>query len=77
MESTARCELSGLRAPPEVNPAIADIGFVELYWADIPRRIQRRGYTIEETKAWARARDWFKDHGWHRLVALQPAILIA
>jgi hypothetical protein len=43
-----------LRAPPEVNPAIADMGFVELYWADIPRRIQRRGYTIEETKAWAR-----------------------
>jgi hypothetical protein len=43
-----------LSAPPEINPAIADIGFVEVYWADIPRRVQRRGYTIEETKAWAR-----------------------
>jgi hypothetical protein len=30
-----------LRAPPEVNPAIADMGFVELYWADIPRRSSR------------------------------------
>ena len=30
------------------------MGFVELYWADIPRRVQRRGYTIDETKASAR-----------------------
>jgi hypothetical protein len=43
-----------LKAPPEINPEIADMGFVEVYWADIPRRVQRRGYTIEETKAWAR-----------------------
>jgi hypothetical protein len=43
-----------LKAPPEVKPGMADIGFVEVYWADIPRRVQRRGYTIEETKAWAR-----------------------
>ncbi len=43
-----------LKPPPEVKPGIADIGFVEIYWADIPRRVQRRGYTIEETKAWAR-----------------------
>ena len=31
-----------------------DIGFVEVYWANIPMRVQRRGHTIEETKAWAR-----------------------
>jgi len=43
-----------LRAPPEIKPDIADFGFVEVYWADIPRRLQRRGYTIEETKSWAR-----------------------
>lgn len=43
-----------LKAPPEVNPQIAEMGFVEVYWADIPRRVQHRGYTIEETKAWAR-----------------------
>src|SRR5690242_223687 len=43
-----------LKAPPEINPEIADVGFVEIYWADIPRRVPPRGYTIEETKAWAR-----------------------
>src|SRR6266542_2003902 len=25
-----------LKAPPAVKPSIADIGFVEVYWADIP-----------------------------------------
>ena len=43
-----------LTAPPEVEPSLRRIGFVEAYWADIPRRVQHRGYTIEETKAWAR-----------------------
>lgn len=43
-----------LTAPPKVKFPMSDIGFVEGYWADIPRRVQRRGYTIEETKAWAR-----------------------
>ena len=43
-----------LTAPPEVAPELAQLGFVEAYWADIPRRAQQRGYTIEETKAWAR-----------------------
>jgi hypothetical protein len=43
-----------LKAPPEIKPAIADIGFAEVYWADIPRRVQRRGYTIEETKVFVR-----------------------
>jgi hypothetical protein len=43
-----------LKSPPEVDPSLVNIGFIEAYWADIPRRIQRRGYTIEETKAWAR-----------------------
>lgn len=43
-----------LKSPPIAPPDLAGIGFVEAYWADIPRRIQRRGYTIEESKAWAR-----------------------
>lgn len=43
-----------LTAPPKVKFPMSDIGFVEAYWADIPRRVQRRGYTIEGTKAWAR-----------------------
>jgi hypothetical protein len=43
-----------LTAPPDVAPDLIQLGFVEAYWADIPRRAQRRGYTIEETKAWAR-----------------------
>jgi len=29
------------------------IGFAEVYWADIPRRLEREGYTLQETKAWA------------------------
>ncbi|MFN2621608.1 MAG: hypothetical protein ABR611_02075 [Chthoniobacterales bacterium] len=41
-------------APPDVTPPMSTIGFVEAYWADIPRQVQREGYTIEETKAWAR-----------------------
>jgi hypothetical protein len=49
-----RMEAFQLRSPPDVSPQMEDIGFVEVYWADIPRRVQRRGYTIEETKAWAR-----------------------
>jgi hypothetical protein len=40
--------------PPSVKFPMSAIGFVEAYWADIPRRVQRRGYTIEETRGWAR-----------------------
>ena len=27
--------------------------FAEVYWADIPREVATKGYTLEETKAWA------------------------
>jgi hypothetical protein len=37
-----------------VPPALADTAFVEIYWADIPRKQQKAGYVIEDTKAWAR-----------------------
>jgi len=43
-----------LQAPPEVPAGLGNIGFAEVYWADIPRAIQKEGYTIEEAKAWAR-----------------------
>lgn len=29
-------------------------GFVEIYWADIPRIPQKEGYTLEEAKKWAK-----------------------
>ena len=34
--------------------ALKNTGFVEIYWANLPRAIRRRGYVIEESKAWAR-----------------------
>ncbi len=30
------------------------IGFAEVYWADIPRCVAKRGYTLEEAKRWAK-----------------------
>lgn len=42
------------KAPPNLTAPMRNIGFIEAYWADVPRRVQHRGYTIEETKAWAR-----------------------
>ena len=35
-------------------PELANIGFFEIYWADLPRKVRRIGYVIEESKAWAR-----------------------
>src|SRR4051812_39439410 len=43
-----------LQAPPEIPSGLSETGFAEVYWADIPRAIQKEGYTIEEAKAWAR-----------------------
>jgi len=31
-----------------------DIGVAEVYWADVPRDLARRGDTLDESKAWAR-----------------------
>ena len=42
-----------LPAPPDPPGGLGGIGFAEVYWADIPRAIQKKGYTIEEAKAWA------------------------
>ena len=43
-----------LTGPPDPDANLGAIGFVEVYWADIPRAAQTEGYIIEETKAWAR-----------------------
>jgi hypothetical protein len=32
----------------------ANVGFGEVYWADIPRRIIKEGYQLEESKKWAK-----------------------
>lgn len=66
-----------LTAPPKVKFPMSDIGFVEAYWANIPRRVQRHGYTIEETKAWARTvvervQAQYEDE-LHERLALNPA----
>lgn len=43
--------LEGGRPPRK----LLSMGFAEIYWADIPRRVVTEGYTLQETKAWARA----------------------
>lgn len=35
-------------------PSFKDLGFAEVYWADIPQGLVKKGNTLEETKAWAR-----------------------
>lgn len=42
-----------LKHPPP-PPDLGGTAFVEVYWADIPRKVQKEGYVIEESKAWAR-----------------------
>jgi hypothetical protein len=44
-----------LQGPPAPDASLSAIGFLEVYWADIPRAAQTEGYIIEETKAWARS----------------------
>jgi hypothetical protein len=39
---------------PNFPPGFDHLGFAEVYWADVPRELVKKGYTIEESKAWAR-----------------------
>jgi hypothetical protein len=49
---TGTAELFMPQIPPD--PALpAFIGFAEVYWADIPRSVVTKGYTLEESKKWA------------------------
>ncbi|HEX2545023.1 MAG TPA: MFS transporter [Ramlibacter sp.] len=62
VEGTAKVKVSGLDLPeykPDDKDAamldqLAQIGFAEVYWADIPRVVVKAGDTVEETKAWAK-----------------------
>jgi hypothetical protein len=42
-----------LQSPPDPKLP-ANLGFAEIYWADIPRRIAKEGYNLEESRKWAR-----------------------
>jgi hypothetical protein len=44
-----------LTSPPAPDPEVpVPIGFAEVYWADIPRELRTKGFTLEEAKQWAR-----------------------
>jgi hypothetical protein len=43
-----------LMAPPQDPKQFGGIGFAEVYWAEVPRRIVKAGHILEETKRWAR-----------------------
>lgn len=53
-EASSMVRATRLKGPPDPGTPLGSIGFVEVYWADIPRAVQTAGYIIEETKAWAR-----------------------
>lgn len=57
VDGSAQVKVSGLdfggRTDPECR-RLEQVGFAEVYWADIPREVVRGGYTLEETKAWGR-----------------------
>jgi hypothetical protein len=43
-----------LMTPPDDPAGFSGIGFGEVYWAEIPRAVVRKGHILEETKKWAR-----------------------
>jgi hypothetical protein len=42
-------------APPHANKLTDVMAFAEVHWADIARRIAKEGYTLQESKDWARS----------------------
>ena len=42
-----------MQSPPDPELP-ANLGFAEIYWADIPRRVALEGYSLEESRKWAR-----------------------
>ena len=54
-----------LTSPPYPE-RFQDVGLAEIYWADIPREIQKEGHTLEEAKKWAATlvgRIWMREKG--------------
>ena len=43
-----------LMVPPQDPRQFDGIGFAEVYWAQIPRKVVTRGHILEESKRWAR-----------------------
>lgn len=44
-----------MRAPPERTGFTDEIGFAEVYWADVARDLAEKPYTLQETTAWVRS----------------------
>ena len=50
-QDVARARL--LMSPPPIGLP-PGVGFAEVYWADVARKVVRRGYQLEESKKWAK-----------------------
>lgn len=44
----------GLDLPENLQPELRQLGFAEVFWADVPQTVEAEKRTLEETKAWAR-----------------------
>ncbi len=44
-----------VETPPTCGGLAGEIGFAEVYWADVARREDTDGYNLQETKAWAKS----------------------
>ncbi|TQK01275.1 MFS transporter [Herbaspirillum sp. SJZ107] len=55
------------------DETLADIGFAEVFWADIPDELVRADDTLEETKAWAATLVSRADAIYEKQVRRQPA----
>lgn len=44
---------NGVYLCPDLSAPGNSIGFTEVYWADIPRKVVKQGYVLEETTRWA------------------------
>ena len=54
-----------LTSPPYPD-RFKEVGLAEIYWADIPREVQKEGHTLEEAKKWAATlvgRIWMREKG--------------
>jgi hypothetical protein len=53
--SADQVRVTRIVAKSETDDPLYKIGFVEVFWADIPRAIVREGDTLEEIKAWGKS----------------------
>lgn len=62
--------ISRLESPGE---GLDDVGFAEIYWADIPRKAVKDGDTLEETKAWGKSVAGRAQASYRRMLDAQEA----